>query len=58
VDCITHAAIEPGDEGSGVRICTCGEEPEPGGETDKKTEKTPEFEYKPDALIRIHVTIS
>jgi hypothetical protein len=24
----------------------------------KKTEKTPEFEYKPDALIRIHVTIS
>jgi hypothetical protein len=24
----------------------------------KKAEKTPKFEYKPDALIRIHVTIS
>jgi len=29
---ITHAAIEPRDEGSSVGIAACGEEPEPGGE--------------------------
>jgi hypothetical protein len=40
-DSITHATIEPCDEGSGVRVIACGKEPEPvGGKLIKIQKKT------------------
>jgi hypothetical protein len=55
---ITHAAIEPRDEWSLVRIFACSKEPEPVGGPQIKTQGTLKMEHKPDALIRSQVTIS
>ena len=44
---ITHAAIEPRNEGSLVGVMTRGKEPEPVGGTQmkkRKTERTPELD--------------
>jgi hypothetical protein len=56
---ITHAAIEPCDEWSLVRVFACSKEPKPVGGSQIKTEgNTQDGAHKPDALIRRQVTIS
>jgi hypothetical protein len=55
---ITHAAIEPRDERSLVRVFACSKEPEPVDGSQIKTEGTLKMGHKPDALIRSQVAIS
>ena len=55
---ITHASIEPRDEGSLVRVFACGKEPEPVSGSEIKIEGTLKIGRKPDALLRGQVTIS